>query len=325
MRKLMGICVLLASLVGAADLAAAEPVLPDLGSASALSSRTAEQAARSDAVCTRCHDEDEAVPVLSINQTRHGMKADTRTPTCQACHGESQQHLKSTSGGKRAATDVVFKKGAYALTDEHSRSEQCFSCHKGGANHNNWPTSQHQLSGVACNDCHKVHTPRDKVLTKQTQPEVCFSCHKEQRSQVNKFSHHPIVEGKMSCTSCHNVHDDNPKLLTKSSTNDTCFTCHMEKRGPFVHNHQPVTEDCGICHQPHGTNSASLLKERVPFLCQDCHSHTSHPGQAAGLPTAPSRSTSAMGSVARGCLNCHTNIHGGNSTVNNATAGRFRR
>ena len=28
---------------------------------------------------------------------------------------------------------------------------------------------------------------------------------------------------------------------------------------------------------------------------------------------------------ARGCSNCHTNIHGGNSTVNSATSGRFRR
>jgi DmsE family decaheme c-type cytochrome len=168
-------------------------------------------------------------------------------------------------------------------------------------------------------------TGHDKVRDKLTQPEVCYTCHKQQRAQANKPSHHPIPEGKMTCSSCHNVHDDSPKLLTKDSVNETCYTCHMEKRGPFVHNHQPVTEDCGICHNPHGTTNANLLKTRAPFLCQDCHSYSSHPGQVAVLPNGQTTSTSSLGMVARGCLNCHTNIHGGNSLVNSATAGRFRR
>lgn len=176
-------------------------------------------------------------------------------------------------------------------------------------------------------NCHQVHSGRDKVRDKTTQKEVCFTCHKEQRAQINKVSHHPLPEGKMSCSSCHNVHGDNPKQLVKASNNETCYTCHMEKRGPFVHNHQPVTEDCAICHQPHGTNQPAMLKMRPPFLCQECHSQDSHPGQAGALPTALTggNSSGLVGSVARGCLNCHTNIHGGNSTVNSATAGRFRR
>ena len=122
--------------------------------------------------------------------------------------------------------------------------------------------------------------------------------------------------------------------MVRDTINDTCYQCHMEKRGPFVYNHQPVTEDCTICHQPHGTTIAKLLKARPPFLCQECHSHSSHPSQAAALPNPPTDpdldprltdNSRAMGSVGRGCLNCHTNIHGGNSTENSATAGRFRR
>ena len=185
--------------------------------------------------------------------------------------------------------------------------------------------SAHASQDVACTSCHQVHARNDKVMGKQTQTEVCFTCHKEQRAQINKPSHHPVVEGKMACSSCHNVHGDNPKQLVKASTNETCYTCHMEKRGPFVHNHEPVSEDCGICHQPHGTVQPSLLKARQPILCQECHQHSSHPGQALGLPAGPTNSTSSLGTVARGCTNCHTNIHGGNSTVNSATAGRFRR
>jgi DmsE family decaheme c-type cytochrome len=163
------------------------------------------------------------------------------------------------------------------------------------------------------------------VRDKLTQTGTCFACHKEQRSQVNRPVHHPIIEGKMSCSSCHNVHGGNPKQLVRDTVNETCFQCHTEKRGPFVHNHPPVQEDCAICHQPHGTTIANLLKQRPPFLCQQCHSHDSHPSQAGALPSGRTTSNSLLGSVARGCLNCHTNIHGSNSTQNSATAGRFRR
>jgi DmsE family decaheme c-type cytochrome len=134
-----------------------------------------------------------------------------------------------------------------------------------------------------------------------------------------------VLEGKMACSSCHNVHGGNPKQLVRDSVTETCFTCHMEKRGPFVHNHPPVQEDCAICHQPHGTTIPSLLKARPPFLCQECHSHTSHPSQAGQLPLGRTTTNSQLGSVARGCLNCHTNIHGSNSLENSATSGRFRR
>ncbi len=103
----------------------------------------------------------------------------------------------------------------------------------------------------------------------------------------------------------------------------------MEKRGPFVHNHQPVTEDCGICHNAHGTTIANLLKSRSPFLCQECHANTAssdHARSPAALPASGAAIVPATrGLVARGCLNCHTNIHGSNSRHDNATAGRFRR
>src|SRR4051794_6195361 len=35
-----------------------------------------------DAQCTRCHDEGDDYPVLAIGATRHGTRADSRTPTC---------------------------------------------------------------------------------------------------------------------------------------------------------------------------------------------------------------------------------------------------
>lgn len=286
---------------------------------------------KGDAKCTGCHDEaDDTKPtmldlkpsVLAIGKTKHGTVADGRTPTCTDCHGASEKHLNHKGSDKPPKPDRWFAKKSN--TPIEARNDACLNCHQGGK-HTNWQSSLHANRDVACTSCHKVHAAHDKVREKATQAEVCFTCHKEQRAQMNKPSHHPVIEGKMTCTSCHDVHSDNPKALVKMSTNDTCFTCHMEKRGPFVHNHQPVTEDCAICHNPHGTNIGSLLKARPPFLCQECHNHDGHPGQTFGLPTARTTSTSQLGTVGRGCLNCHTNIHGGNSTENNATAGRFRR
>lgn len=286
---------------------------------------------KGDAKCTGCHDEaDDTKPtmldlrpsVLAIGKTRHGTIADGRTPTCTDCHGESEKHVSHKGSGKPPKSDRTF--GKDSVTPVEQRNQACLSCHQGGK-HINWQSSVHANRSVACTSCHQVHAAHDKVRDKLTQTQVCFSCHKEQRAQASRPSHHPVIEGKMACTSCHDVHNDNPKALVKDSTNDTCYTCHMEKRGPFVHNHQPVTEDCGICHNPHGTTIANLLKSRPPFLCQECHNHTSHPSQAAGLPAAATTGTTALGTVGRGCLNCHTNIHGGNSTQNSATAGRFRR
>ncbi len=133
---------------------------------------------------------------------------------------------------------------------------------------------------------------------------------------------HPITQGKMACSDCHNVHGSaGPKLMKRDSVVETCYTCHMEKRGPFVHTHEPVSEDCSNCHNPHGTTAESMLKARPPFLCHQCH--TPHGGQVAQI--AGQRQSSALLSattggksginytMARGCLNCHTQIHGSNN------------
>ena len=182
--------------------------------------------------------------------------------------------------------------------------------------------SAHARNDVACSSCHKVHVAHDAVRDKLTQSEVCFSCHKEQRVQINRPSRHPIREGMVSCSDCHNPHGSvGPMMMVRDTVNDTCYTCHMEKRGPFVRTHQPVQENCAICHNPHGTTAPNLLKQRSPFLCQQCHEPTSHRG---GIGTLTGTSTSAS-TLARGCLNCHTNIHGTNNPSDITNERTFRR
>lgn len=69
---------------------------------------TVAAALKKDNACTRCHDSEETKPILSIYQTKHGVKADSRTPTCQSCHGESKNHTKGDPEQKgRAAPDIL--------------------------------------------------------------------------------------------------------------------------------------------------------------------------------------------------------------------------
>lgn len=282
---------------------------------------------KGDAKCTTCHDEADSPEALAIGKTKHGTRADQRTPSCTSCHGESVKHEKEAGRGtgKGPAPDFAFGKKTKNSAEE--RNQQCLNCHQGGKRIH-WQSGVHANRDVTCASCHKIHDGHDKVRSKEAQTEVCFNCHKEQRNQATRPSHHPVIEGKMTCSSCHDVHSDNPKMMARGTTNDTCYTCHMEKRGPFLHSHQPVTEDCAICHNPHGTTAANLLKTRMPFLCQSCHDGSGHHGQTASLPPssrANNTGFSALGTVGRGCTNCHTNIHGSNSTEN-ATAGtRFTR
>jgi DmsE family decaheme c-type cytochrome len=273
-------------------------------------------------VCAGCHESQ----VKTFLGTKHGNKVDMRTPLnqggCNSCHkGDLAAHVKA-GGGKGVGGVVSLASKTIAQGD---KDKLCLSCHQKDPTRMNWLSSTHANQDTGCTSCHQIHTSHDKVRDKLTQPQACFACHKEQRVQINKPSRHPILEGKVSCSDCHNVHGNNPKQMIKNTVNDVCYTCHMEKRGPFVHNHQPVTEDCGICHNPHGTTIANLLKSRPPFLCQDCHATSGHPAQVAGIPIARQTSPTLLGTALRGCLNCHTNIHGSNSTENRATAGRFRR
>ena len=300
--------------------------LPALGASQAASVDAAvvsKQHLAEDAKCTRCHDENEAKPVLSIFQTPHGVTADPRTPTCQSCHGPSLAHLAGPVNGKIAPPDVRFNNdGGYKESGADKRATACLACHS-GTQRTHWEGSAHQANGLACSDCHVIHSPVDKVRQRATQPAVCYTCHKDRRADMMKVSHHPVAEGKMACSDCHNPHGSvAPHLMKKDSVNATCWTCHADKRGPFLWEHQPVTEDCTNCHNPHGSNVAPLLKSRPPFLCQECHDgpHASGTAFGPGIAGAQVPGTGYVGvpntsgnGAGRACLNCHVMVHGSNN------------
>ncbi len=262
--------------------------------------------------CLSCHKD---AAVTQIFSTPHGTKGDAHSPMgqqgCESCHGPSDAHAAGFAKGSPALPAVLFR-GPDA-SPVAVRNQACLGCHQNGLRMD-WAGSQHQNSNLACVSCHTIHVAKDPILVKATQPNVCFTCHAEQRAQSMQFSHHPIREGKVVCSDCHNPHGSpGPKLLKEVRVNDTCYNCHADKRGPFLWEHQSVREDCTNCHNPHGSINQRLLKEKPPFLCLGCHAATNDMGGEGVSHAALAGGTSFYIQGDRACLNCHSQIHGSNS------------
>ena len=238
---------------------------------------------------------------------------DMRTPFakhgCETCHGLGETHAAS-EGEEFAGLVVYGKESAVPAEDQNAR---CLSCHQDtGRMH--WQGSSHESENLVCTSCHMFHQP-DGILRKESESDVCNSCHWKVRAEMYKASAHPIRQGLLTCTDCHDAHgSDGPSSLKTLTLNQNCYTCHAEKRGPFLWEHEPVTEECTICHSPHGSNNPALLVRRPPQLCQQCHQVLAgglagHINQRLEWGAGPGRAQLLFGAS---CLNCHSQVHGSN-------------
>ncbi|MGI9239115.1 MAG: DmsE family decaheme c-type cytochrome [Woeseiaceae bacterium] len=262
--------------------------------------------------CFQCHDDQ---VTLAVFRTKHAVPTDPGSPfghgqlQCEACHGPGGDHAGRVRRGQERPPAVRF--GSDSGTPVPEQNGYCMDCHVsdvGAA----WHGGEHDMNTVACADCHTSHVERDPVLSTTAQAEVCFDCHKQQRTQSLKPYAHPVRHGKMDCGSCHSTHSSEPgSVFTRTTANDTCYDCHAETRGPYLWEHAPVAEDCGNCHDPHGSNYPGMLSMRAPTLCQSCHSQDGHPSlpqDERGLPSGmPSQFL-----LGQSCLNCHDQVHGSN-------------
>jgi len=250
--------------------------------------------------CAACHE----ATVAQFRASLHGQKGfEMRSSrSCETCHGPGKAHVDA-GGGK--GTMVTVRTLA-----KEEQSDMCLACHERGGQ-TEWAGSLHETRGLACQDCHSVHSPGAAAAQlKASETELCFSCHKQKQAQFFRASHHPIREGKMECSSCHNPHAvQNGKLVDQAAVTETCYQCHAEKRGPFLWEHVPVREDCTTCHEAHGSNHMKMLKVKEPFLCQRCHSDTRHPGTLYDQNQLNNNSNRLIG---RSCTTCHSTVHGSN-------------
>ncbi len=269
--------------------------------------------------CLDCHDKDADTLTFSTNgifKSRHGHRRDKGAPfgpggmQCEACHGPG--HVHSTKGSQEKLTINSQKRDSFVPVAQ--RNAQCLTCHD-SRNRTGWHAAAHEKSGLACADCHQMHTDRDAVMGKTSQPDVCFRCHQKQRADFQKASAHPVKHGLMNCADCHNSHGGSATTasLIKPTLNQTCTSCHADKRGPLLWEHAPVAEDCLTCHNSHGSVRPGLLAKSTPMLCQQCHSASSHPAVArTGASLPGGTGGGAIFTVAGSCTNCHSQVHGSN-------------
>lgn len=282
--------------------------------------------------CVTCHeDQDRRFKHTVMGKAFANPHTADEKLGCESCHGPGKAHAEA--GGKDAIP-IRFTKDSKNSVAELNRA--CIQCHKKG-NRMFWSGSPHESRGMKCIDCHDGHAQRvapsmgretflpervsDIGGLKKSSTELCLSCHQMRRAQLQRSSHMPFREGKVTCSSCHNPHGSpNPAQLKQATVNENCYSCHAERRGPFLWAHQPVTENCDSCHEPHGSFNPQLLKARIPRLCQECHNEFAHGTSTIGYPlgkvTVKGKSDPlgySNKTFNRGCANCHSKIHGTNA------------
>jgi DmsE family decaheme c-type cytochrome len=279
-------------------------------------------------VCLMCHEKQ----AKTIAQNPHWKKAIKGAPInaqgCESCHGPGAVHAEK-GGGKGVGGLITFARGESAEV----RSGVCLTCHENQPGRAMWASGVHRKKDVSCSDCHTTHgyartakgygtTLTGLGYSPTWEYQTCGKCHLDIKAQVNRRSHHPIIEGRVTCSSCHQPHGTMDQYMIRAaSTNQLCYKCHAEKRGPFMWEHPPVEENCMSCHKPHGSVHLRLTSEKVPNLCQGCHDATRHPGTRYSRETTfrGPTATQSSRSFGRACLNCHINVHGSNAPANPAT------
>ncbi|MFZ0821270.1 MAG: DmsE family decaheme c-type cytochrome [Candidatus Acidiferrales bacterium] len=221
---------------------------------------------------------------------------------CEGCHGPGKAHAES--GDK---TKIFVFKGASA--DEISK--RCLTCHASGKEQMDFGRSVHHKSDVSCVDCHSPHHAKvSEFMLVNKQPDLCYTCHAQQKPQFAMPFHHRVNEGLVTCNDCHNPHGtaQGNQLRTSATQDAVCFKCHADKRGPFVFEHEPIkVEGCVSCHTPHGSPNMHMLKvSNVNLLCLSCHT-TSSFSNAPGAPSFHNQATQYQA-----CTICHSQIHGSN-------------
>lgn len=278
--------------------------------------------------CQACHEDQ----FKNYSGTKHAKLKDVaswkdKAQGCESCHGPGKAHLEDATN---PANIISFKNKS-----SKQISETCLSCHSGKETHNNFRRGEHWRNDVGCTDCHSPHAAPAKLssgesiafvgsnhrspgiatpaMLKADEPQLCLSCHSEQKAQFTKPFHHKVLEGAMKCSDCHNAHGGFETKQTKLAVgaDAACIKCHTNKQGPFVYEHAPLKlEGCATCHIPHGSSNPKMLKRAsVRQLCLECH--TGITDEIA--PQAPNLHNQAQTRYQQ-CTVCHSAIHGSNSS-----------
>jgi predicted CXXCH cytochrome family protein len=261
-------------------------------------------------VCKFCHK--------SVNPKEHSFKLfRTKKELCGSCHQEQTRDLNlipSVAQLKAKAPQVA--KGKYL--HKPLREGKCVDCHNPhssdykfllpaakigdscrGKCHELNQNVQNPHKPVAdgeCDRCHNSHSSNYRYLLINNQRQLCFSCHEDIKTDLDRFKyiHEPVAERE--CDECHEPHGSNYfRMLVKKypsefyapfdiSNYDLCFACHKEaivliketenltdfRNGKtnlhYLHVNMPEKgRTCRTCHATHASDEPKQLRKEVPY------------------------------------------------------------
>ena len=272
--------------------------------------------------CLDCHESADMHMDFNVHMRIESFEVQGREVGCEGCHGPGKLHMEESD------PELIRSFAA----EEGYGEKVCMECHATKNTNwerglSEWPISTHAVEGVECQTCHPMH----KAMTPDPN-KACVECHPDTVAQMQLPSHHPVREGKMNCASCHNPHNGREFMLkTRMRKADLCYKCHQAIEGPWVFEHAPVEEDCGICHAPHGSVANNLLVANEPTLCLQCHDFHFHAGykssdddvvDVGGFERENPFGNQGMNiAFTTECTGCHSHIHG-SDTPSQTTPGR---
>ena len=174
--------------------------------------------------------------------------------------------------------------------------------------------------------CHSIHSFKSvkAQLKTASDPETCYTCHKTQRAQSNRQSHHPVKEGKslrflpqparwFAAEDAAGGVDERALLQVPRGEARTvpvraCAGAgglHVLPRAAWVESQEaPRAEASQPCWNCHLTGSGHFGSG--DNFSTENGARVAPPG-APGYPTVNNRFTE------KACKNCHANLHGSNS------------
>jgi DmsE family decaheme c-type cytochrome len=213
--------------------------------------------------CLECHDGLAATWQRNVHSRLAPYQYPDAGIGCESCHGPGARHAETNE-----PDDILVPRAE----DGGEAAEMCLVCHRTGATLD-WRQSHHAEADLACSACHTMHAESvARFLLAKPQTELCYTCHLDVKAHFQQPSRHPLKEGFLVCSDCHDSHSPNyAGVQWGESSRELCLSCHAQYAGPYIFEHSPVNEDCGICHHPHGAVANHLLVQNEPFLCLNCH------------------------------------------------------
>jgi predicted CXXCH cytochrome family protein len=222
--------------------------------------KPAENAAR----CLACHNTSKNQAVF--DRSEHKLQG----ISCEQCH--SAHLLERTEVRERLEPAIAQAQffSRPALSEENRwlnqsllskpEPELCFGCHATIQAQFALPAHHRVPEGLMkCTDCHNAHGTLSRPLLKQTNFEVCVSCHVEKRGPY-VFEHASVtVEG---CVACHSPHGSVTRNnLLRREGRFLCLQCHVDPFAANVPHGRFGFQTRGECERCHVTIHGSNVSE----------------------------------------------------------------